>query len=134
MATPHPPYRRAVAPVGLALALLLSGCDYLGIETPAAQQAREAAEGKAIGGACRHANRALEDCYRYNPKASKSAIFEGWKEMDIYMRENNLEAITPVTPAELPKPKTPPKPLTTEDGAENEEAAPAPPSKGTAKR
>lgn len=87
---------------------LLAGCDYLGIEKPTAETDRKVAEGKAIGGACRHANRALEDCYRYNPKAIKAAIFDGWKDMDAYMRENKLDTIAPVTPPEPAKPKAAP--------------------------
>jgi hypothetical protein len=87
---------------------LLAGCDYLGIEKPTAEVERKTAEGKAIGSACRQAARALEDCYRYNPKASKAAIFDGWKDMDAYMRENKLDTITPVTPPEPPKPKAAP--------------------------
>jgi hypothetical protein len=49
------------------------------------------AEAKAVGGACRHALRGLEDCYTLNPKAAKAQVFAGWKEMDQYMRENKLE-------------------------------------------
>jgi len=92
---------------------LLAGCEYLGIETPAKEAEGKVAEGKAIGGACRHANRALEDCYRYNPKANKAAVFDGWKDMDVYMRENKLDTIAPVTPPEPPKKPTP-KPASAE--------------------
>lgn len=73
----------------------------LGIDTPAKLEAAKEAEGRAIGGACRHSGRALEDCYTLNPKASKAAIYQGWREMDAYMRENNIE----VVPALLPKPE-----------------------------
>ncbi len=77
------------APLLLALAAsLLAGCDMLGIESPAAGAARKEAEGKAIGSACRHAGRAIEDCYVLNKKAEKAAVFAGWKEMNDYMREN----------------------------------------------
>ena len=85
--------------------LLLSGCDQLGIETPAQQDAKVEAEGKAVGSACRQAGRALEDCYQINPKASKSAIFNGWREMDAYMRENKLETVPPEFPMKPPPPK-----------------------------
>jgi hypothetical protein len=102
------PRRLALACSVLALTAL-AGCEYLGIETPAKEAEGKVAEGKAIGGACRHANRALEDCYRYNPKANKAAVFDGWKDMDVYMRENKLDTISPVTPPEPPK-KPPPKP------------------------
>nr|WP_246100606.1 hypothetical protein [Tepidimonas alkaliphilus] len=67
----------------------------LGIETPAKQAQRREAEGKAIGAACRHTQRSLEDCYASNPKASKAAIFAGWREMDEYMRENNIPPAAP---------------------------------------
>lgn len=73
-----------------AAALLLAACDIPGLGPDPRIAAREA-EGKAIGGACRYALRGIEECYQLNPKASKTAIFEGWKEMDIYMRENKIE-------------------------------------------
>jgi hypothetical protein len=92
----------------LVLAVLLAGCDQLGIETPAQQTARSAAEGKAIGSSCRHAARALEDCYQINPKAAKAAIFEGWRDMDAYMRENKLEAVAPQFPMNPPPSKKKP--------------------------
>lgn len=75
--------------------LLLAGCERLGIEDPAKITAAREAEGRAIGGGCRHSGRALEDCYQLNPRASKAAIFAGWRDMDVYMRENNI-AVVPV--------------------------------------
>lgn len=81
---------RARAALWLPLLLLLAGCDQLGIETPAITAAKKEAEGRAIGSACRHAVRSIEDCYSKNPKALKAAIFEGWREMDGYMRENDI--------------------------------------------
>jgi hypothetical protein len=77
---------------------ILSGCDQLGLETPAKSAERATAESRAIGSACRHAMRAIEDCYVLNPKAEKSSVFGGWKEMDEYMRENKLEGVAPVVP------------------------------------
>lgn len=82
-------------PALLAL-VLLAGCEQLGIEDPAKLQAAKDAEGKAIGSACRHAVRAIEDCYFLNPKANKAAMFAGWREMDEYMRENKMEGVAPV--------------------------------------
>ncbi len=87
----------------------LTGCDLLGIEGATAVAAKRDVEGKAIGGACRHAGRAIEDCYTLNPKADKSAVFGGWREMNDYMRENSIEAVAPVLPppgaaASAPKP------------------------------
>lgn len=84
--------------LALSICAALSGCDQLGIETPQKLAERQVAEAKAVGGACRHAVRAIEDCYTLNPKADKSAVFEGWREMDEYMRENKLEGVAPVVP------------------------------------
>ncbi|WP_431101430.1 hypothetical protein [Roseateles noduli] len=80
----------------LGAAALLAGCDQLGIEDPAKVAAAKQAEGKAIGGACRNALRAIEDCYALNPKAQKAAVYDGWREMDEYMRENKLEGTRPL--------------------------------------
>lgn len=100
-----------------ALALLASGCEQLGIESPAVATARKEADGKAIGGACRHAGRAIEDCYTLNKKADKAAVYAGWREMEEYMRENKLQAVAPVIPPEPPKPPKQPKPASApEDG------------------
>ncbi|WP_326540146.1 hypothetical protein [Pseudorhodoferax sp.] len=81
-----------------ALLALLAGCDLLGIEGAAAVAAKRDVEGKAIGGACRHAGRAIEDCYTLNRRADKAAVFAGWREMNDYMRENQIEAVAPVLP------------------------------------
>jgi len=91
----------------LALSILflsvLTGCDQLGIETPQKTAEHQQAEAKAIGGACRHAMRAIEDCYILNPKAEKASVFLGWREMDEYMRENKLEGVAPVVPRPAPQ-------------------------------
>lgn len=81
----------------LTASVLLTGCDALGIETAAQVADKKEAEGKAIGSACRHAVRSVEDCFRSNPKAGKAAVFAGWKEMDAYMRENEIVGM-PFTP------------------------------------
>jgi len=73
----------------------LGGCDMLGIETPEKVAAVKEAEGKAIGGACRHAARAIEDCFNLNRKADKAAMFAGWREMNDYMRDNKIDPVTP---------------------------------------
>jgi hypothetical protein len=78
--------------------LLIGGCDQLGLETPAQTAAAKEAEGRAVGSACRHSGRALEDCYTLNPKAQKAAVFTGWRDMDAYMRENNIEVVAPTVP------------------------------------
>lgn len=80
----------------LATALiLLTGCDRLYERAGLPDPAKVLAEGKAIGGACRHAGRGLEDCYALNPSASKSAIYDGWKEMNEYMAKNGMQPIPP---------------------------------------
>jgi hypothetical protein len=79
----------------LAAAVLVAGCDMLGIESAQAIAERREADGKAVGGACRHAGRAIEDCYSLNRKADKAAVFAGWREMNDYMRENKIEAVAP---------------------------------------
>ncbi len=88
----------------LVLTLSLAGCDLEALLADPKVAQREA-DAKAIGGACRHGLRSIEDCYALNEKASKSAIFAGWKEMDQYMRDNKIEGIEPkgVKPPEVPK-------------------------------
>ncbi len=90
-----------------SLLLAVSGCDVvqqkLGLEAPAAKIARSEADGKAVGGACRQSGRAIEDCYSIYSWLPKSAIYEGWRDMDAYMRENKLETVEP----QLPPPKPP---------------------------
>jgi hypothetical protein len=90
-------------------ALLLSACDLLGLG-PDPKIALKEAEAKAIGGACRHGLRSIEDCYTLNKGINKAAIFDGWREMDAYMRENKIEGAK----AEI-KPPPPPAPDPTEE-------------------
>ncbi|WP_425257393.1 hypothetical protein ACPOLB_18000 [Rubrivivax sp. RP6-9] len=82
--------------------LLLAGCDMLGIESASAVAGRKEAEGKAVGAACRHAARAIEDCYALNKKADKAAVFAGWREMNDYMRENKIEPVLPTAAGAAP--------------------------------
>lgn len=86
------PLRVAAA---IVLPLAVAGCDQLGIESATAVAAKKDADGRAIGAACRHAGRAIEDCFGMNKKADKAAVFAGWKEMNDYMRENNIEVVPP---------------------------------------
>jgi hypothetical protein len=79
----------------LTATLALAGCDLLGIESAQAVAARKEAEGRAVGSACRHAARALEDCFALNRKADKAAVVAGWREMNDYMRENKMDAVAP---------------------------------------
>ncbi len=119
--------RRLLAPALLSiLSALLAGCDQLGIESPTAVKASKEAESKAIGGACRHAGRAIEDCYTLNKKADKAAMYAGWREMSEYMRENKLEPVLPVIKPEPPKPAkvaSAPMDPDAEDAADDKRAA-----------
>lgn len=93
MSIRHPMIARLSA---LALILLLTGCDNIATMLADPKVAQREADAKAIGGACRYGLRSIEDCYVLNAKSSKSAIFDGWKEMDQYMRENKVEGIASV--------------------------------------
>lgn len=73
-------------------ALLLTACDMLGLG-PDPRIAQKEADAKAIGGACRHGLRSIEDCYTLNKGINKASIYAGWLEMDAYMRENKLEGL-----------------------------------------
>jgi hypothetical protein len=88
----------------LSALALLAGCDMLGIESPERLAAVREADGKAVGGACRHAGRAIEDCYALNRKADRAAVFAGWRDMNDYMRENKIEAVTPQLTAQVSNP------------------------------
>ena len=96
--------RRALIAIVFASSLL-TGCDMigdaLGIVSPEKVAAARDAEGKAIGGACRNAARAIEDCFALNRKADKAAMFAGWREMNDYMRENKIEPVAPQVVAQV---------------------------------
>lgn len=87
-------------------ALALAGCDQinqkLGLEDPAKKEGRLEAEGKAVGSACRHSGRAIEDCYAIYNWLPKAGVYAGWREMDEYMRENKIETIAPQLPPSEP--------------------------------
>lgn len=99
--------RNALHTLLLILALpLAGGCDQLSeaLEIPNPKKAE--AEGRAIGSACRHAGRSLEDCYTLNPGSQKAAVFAGWREMNDYMMEHKLD----VVPSQLPATSKSPSP------------------------
>ena len=81
--------------VAVSALLCAAGCDMLGIESAEKVAAAKDADGKAIGGACRHAGRAIEDCFAIYKKADRAAIFAGWRDMNDYMRENKIEPVAP---------------------------------------
>ena len=100
--------RRLVFPVAASIAVLLAGCDALGIESAEKIAAARQADGRAIGSACRHAARAIEDCYAIYRKADRAAIFAGWRDMNDYMRENKIEPVAPQLAAQLGGGREPP--------------------------
>jgi hypothetical protein len=113
--------RPAVLALSLA-ATLLAGCDMLGIESPEKVAAAREADGKAVGAACRHAGRAIEDCYTLNRRTDKASIFAGWRDMNDYMRENKIDTVAPVFVAQAAaKPAAEPK----ADAAKAGDAKPA---------
>lgn len=133
MSKPH--FHRLTTAALLASLLGLVGCEQLGIPTPAVEAAKREAEGKAIGGGCRHAARSVETCYEMNKRADKAAVFAGWREMNDYMRENKIEAVPPQAVAAKGEPKSvepkgEAKPAVTEPAVEGAEKKPA---KGTGK-
>ena len=92
---------RASSALVLCAAALLAGCDMLGLDSPEKIAAARDADGRAIGGACRHAGRAIEDCYALNRKADRAAVFAGWRDMNDYMRENKIESVAPQLTAQV---------------------------------
>ena len=78
----------------VCLTMGLAGCDLEALLADPKVVQKEA-DSRAIGGACRHGLRSIEDCYSMNEKASKAAIFAGWKDMDQYMRDNKIDGIEP---------------------------------------
>jgi hypothetical protein len=94
----------------------LAGCEQLA-ELDGSKAAE--ADGKAVGGACRHAGRALEDCYALNEKAAKAAVFNGWREMNDYMTQNKIDVVPPQMPK---KPHTKEASAAGKHGAEDSKA------------
>jgi hypothetical protein len=106
--------------IAAVVLISLAGCDMIqqqmGIEDPIAKAARTDAEGKAVGGACRQSGRAIEDCYSIYSWLPKAAIYEGWRDMDAYMRDNKLETVVPQLPP-VAAPGTKRKVATTEEAS-----------------
>jgi hypothetical protein len=93
-------------PRSLVLALtlfLLAGCDMLGLPNHAREAAQVEANAKAVGASCRHAGRALEDCYALNPKHPLAQVYAGWKEMNDYMAAGNIAVVPPKFPKRKPR-------------------------------
>ena len=112
--------RRVILSITLVAAGLLGGCDLLGGDSAEKIAAARDADDRAIGGAWRHACRALEDCFALNKRADRAAVFAGWRDMNDYMRENKIEPVVPqlvaATPAAAETAKDKPKPADTPKG------------------
>ena len=113
---PHTTTLRRLA-LAAAMPVLLSACDIPGLG-PDPRAVQREAEAKAVGGACRHALRGLEDCFTLNPKAPKALVFAGWKDMDSYMREHKLEGAPSVLTQLQPPAKA--KPARSDDDSRSE--------------
>lgn len=108
----------------------LSACEPLseqfGLESPAQKTKRLEDEGKAVGNACRHGGRPLEDCYTIYSWLPRAGIITGWREMDEYMRKNNITTIAPMLPPpDPPGTKRKKKPTAEESVAEENKSPPA---------
>ena len=125
--------------------LLLAACDLPFLNDDEARiEAKREAEGKAVGSGCRYSGRALEDCYGMNPKMSKAAMLAGWRDMDGYMRENNIQIVSPDTgeqkneeakpkAAEAPAAEDKAKAVEAPAAADKAKAAAAPPAENKPK-
>lgn len=74
-------------------ATMLSSCDLSQI--PGLDGKLSIEDSKAVGAACRHSGRALEDCFAMNPKTHPAGVFDGWRDMNDYMVANQIEVVKP---------------------------------------
>lgn len=74
-------------------ATMLSSCDLSQIPGLTGKLSME--DSKAVGAACRHSGRALEDCFTLNPNTHQSGVFDGWRDMNDYMLANEIEVVKP---------------------------------------
>lgn len=74
-------------------ATMLSSCDLSQI--PGLDGKLSIEDSKAVGAACRHSGRALEDCFVMNPKTHPAGVFDGWRDMNDYMLANEIEVVKP---------------------------------------
>ncbi len=84
----HPP----TLLLALPFLLFAAACDQIAVLD--GSKARDA-DAIAVGSACRHSGRALEDCYAMYPDSPKAQVFAGWKEMNDYMTSNKIEVVEP---------------------------------------
>ncbi|WP_145927089.1 hypothetical protein [Jeongeupia sp. USM3] len=80
-------------PISSRLALLLLLLPLTACDQVTGLLNKQQDNGKAIGAACRHSGRALEDCYLRNPRVAKADIYAGWKEMNEYMLAKKMDTV-----------------------------------------
>ncbi len=105
----------------LFLAVLVAGCDALGLPNPAKQAEQAEADAKAVGASCRHSGRALEDCFTLYSNQARAPVYAGWKEMHDYMAAGNIAVVSPTLTEE--------RGASDEDEEETEEEDESPPKK-----
>ncbi|MDP5117711.1 MAG: hypothetical protein NWQ05_10075 [Burkholderiaceae bacterium] len=74
-------------------ATMLSSCDLSQI--PGLDGKLSIDDSKAVGAACRHSGRALEDCFTLNPNTHPAGVFDGWRDMNDYMLANEIDVVKP---------------------------------------
>lgn len=74
-------------------ATMLSSCDLSQI--PGLDGKLSIEDSKAVGAACRHSGRALEDCFTLNPRTHQAGVFDGWRDMNDYMLANEIDVVKP---------------------------------------
>ena len=72
---------------------MLSSCDLSQI--PGIDKRLSIEDSKAVGAACRHSGRALEDCFALNPQTHQAGVFDGWRDMNDYMLANKIDNVEP---------------------------------------
>lgn len=87
-------------------ATMLSSCDLSQI--PGLDGKLSIEDSKAVGAACRHSGRALEDCFAMNPKTHPAGVFDGWRDMNDYMLANEIEVVKPEVRTSAYKPEESP--------------------------
>lgn len=100
------PVQRPARWIWLFVFLPLSGCEMVQ-NLPYVGKALPEAESRAIGAGCRHAGRAIEDCFAINPRATRSGIFAGWRDMNDYMTTGKIGEVKPLVAANTPPPPEP---------------------------
>ncbi|MCQ8896877.1 hypothetical protein NQT62_10590 [Limnobacter humi] len=110
-------------------ATMLSSCDLSQI--PGLDGKLSIEDSKAIGAACRHSGRALEDCFAMNPKSHPAGVFDGWRDMNDYMIANQIDVVKPEIQSSAYRPEHAEKtPVVNGSAAESSASASTPASDG----